>query len=258
MRGLIFGLLLASFTTPTFAGFQSQEDISKWLTFYYQTPDPARIPEAIEYMSQSGMLNKKNAIAPIFGFIAGAFKNNPDRVGEWVEMLNSVKEEHLGAVVLGLWYANLPESQALAYTMLDKHPSLNSEFAFLREGSPMSVEEIPLEQGPWVLDALWGNFLATGKKEPVERIMAALPWIDIKGNINKLMIGGAARWSLISNAVQHDRVFEFCQTSIATQPQDVIPKLREVLDNASKERREKQKGHNQSLQPTSAIMLLLG
>lgn len=255
MCRLIVGMLFTVFTLPAFAGFESQEDVSNWLTHYYQAPDASRFPEAIEYMSQSGMLDNKNAIAPIIGFIAGIFESNPALVEGWVGRLNSIKEEHLGVVVLGLWYANLRESQAWTYAMLDKHPRLNDEFAFLQKGSPMPVTKLPLEQGAWVLDVLWGDFMATGKKEPVERIMTALPWVDVKGDINRLLVGGAARWSLTSNAVQHDRVFAFCEVALQTQPKDVAEKIREVLDSARKEKEER---HNKALQPTSALTRRLG
>ena len=103
----------------------------------------------------------------------------------------------------------------------------------------MPIEKIPLEQGAWVLDALWGNFMATGNKAPVQRIMTTLPWIDVKGDVNRLLIGGAARWSLTSNAVQHQRVLQFCEEEVSAQPKDVAAKLREVIANVRKELQKK-------------------
>lgn len=217
--------------------FKSQEDVSKWMTFYYQKPDSSRLPEAIEYMSQSGTLDNKNALAPIFGFLAGVFKDNPQQVPSWIDRLGSLEESHLGVVVLGLWYANLPDSQKRVYAILENHPDLKRQFGYLSQGSPTPVEKIPLEQGAWVLDALWGNFMATGNKTPVQRIMTTLPWIDAKGDINRLLIGGAARWSLTSNAVQHQRVMQFCEEDVSTQSKEVAAKLREVIANAKKEQK---------------------
>jgi len=236
MRSLILGLLLATFAMPSVAGFESQEEVSKWLMFYYQAPSPDKVPAAIKYMSRSGMLDNKNAMAPIFGFLSGIFKDNPMKAAGWIDRLDSLEDEHLGVVVLGIWYSNLPESQRLAYGILDKHPKLNQQFAFLRKGSPVPIDKIPLENGPWVLDALWGNFMATGRKKPVERIMAALPWVDVKGDLSRLRVGGAAQWSLTSNAEQHDLVFKFCEAGTKTQPKDIALKLQEILKVARKER----------------------
>jgi hypothetical protein len=103
----------------------------------------------------------------------------------------------------------------------------------------MTVEKIPLEQGPWVLDALWGKFMATGERAPVERIITTLPWLDIKGDINRLLVGGSARWSLASNAIQHKRVLKICEDVAITQKGDVASKLRELIANAKKELKSK-------------------
>ncbi|MCU7837118.1 MAG: hypothetical protein KZQ83_17970 [gamma proteobacterium symbiont of Taylorina sp.] len=193
----------------------------RWVTFYYQHPEPENIPNAIKCMSQTGWFDNKNKLSPIFGFLAGVFKENPKKVPEWIEILTSDKEAHINVVIFGVWYANLPNSQKLVYKILDKHKELKKEFSFLYKGSPLAIEKIPLEQGAWVLDGLWGNFMATGNKTPVARIMTALPWVDIKGDINRLMVGGAAQWSLKSNASQHPHVLSFCKTEINEQPKDV-------------------------------------
>lgn len=237
MHRLLALMLWLVAVTPAFAGsaFQSQEEVSKWFTFYYQKPEPARLPDFIMYMSKSGVPDKANTLSPIFGFLSGAFRNNPDSVSTWVNQLSSLKEQHLGVVVLGLWYAALPDSQKMVYAIIEKHPKLKPNFEFLYRGAPMTTEQIPLEQGPWVLDALWGKFMATGDSAPVERIITTLSWVDVKGDITRLLVGGAARWSLTSNAVQHKRVLEICEGASKTQSGEVAAKLGEVIANAKKE-----------------------
>ena len=237
MRRLLALMLCFVAVAPAMAGpaFQSQEDFSRWLTFYYLNPEPNRVPDAIKYMSKSGVLDNDNAISPIFGFLSGTFRNNPDKVASWISQLSSLKESSLGVVVLGLWYAALPESQKTAYALLEKHPKLKPNFEYLYKGAPITVEQIPLEQGPWVLDVMWGKFMATGDSAPVERIISTLPWIDVKGDINRLMVGGAAGWSLTSNAGQHKRVLEICEAAEKTQSAEVAAKLGEVIKNAKKE-----------------------
>ena len=247
MRAILGLLLLAFLTASANAGFESRDELGNWFTYYYQDPEPSKIPEAIEYMSHSGWLYNKKSISPIFGFLAGGFANNPEQVPSWVGRLSELTDSQFGVVVLGLWYADLPDSQKRVYEILEKRPKLKDEFSFLFKGTPMPVEEIPLEQGAWVLDSLWGNFMATGSKTPVVRIMSALPWIDVKGDVNRLLIGGAAGWSLTSNAVQHPSVMKFCEEEVKPQPTEVAEKLREVIDNAKKELENR---HNKPIQPT--------
>lgn len=236
MRILIATLLLLSFCVPSYAEFGSQEEFGSWLMSYYQNPTPNSVPSAVEYMSNSGILDNQNAITPMFGFLSGIFSNNPDLIKPWVAQFDSIQESHLGVVVLGLWYSDLPNAKEITYSIIYKHQNLKDQFAYLNSGSPVALKSIPLEQGPWVLDALWGNFMATGNKEPVVRIFTALPWIDIKGDINRLTVGGAANWSLTSNAFQHDRVLEICESELEKQPKDIAEKLVQVIENAKAER----------------------
>ena len=232
---LMIVMLMATHSAFAKSEFKSQEDFSRWLTFYYENPEPKRIPDAVKYMSQSGVLDNNNAISPIFGFLSGVFRDNPEQINPWLKELRSLKEKHLRVVVLGLWYSGLPDSKSRVSALLDKHPKLKLDFSFINQGSPMTVEQIPLEQGPWVLDALWGKFMATGESAPVERIITTLPWLDIKGDTNRLRVGGSARWSLTSNAVQHKRVLEICEEATKTQSGEVAARLGEVIENAKKE-----------------------
>lgn len=227
-------LIFLFIPTMAFSAFTSQEDVSLWMMHYYKNPEPEKVPEAIKFLSKSNLL-ANNAVPPTFGFLSGIFQANPEKSQFLIEELSRIDEAHLGAVVLGVWYANLPDSQVRAYAILEKHPKLKEDFSFLYKGSSMSLEQIPLEQGPWVLDALWGKFMATGQEEPVIRIISALPWINVKGDINRLLVGGAARWSLTSNAVQHQRVLEICEAEIKTQPKEIAEILREVVGQAKKE-----------------------
>ncbi|MBI1745815.1 MAG: hypothetical protein HYR55_04410 [Acidobacteria bacterium] len=71
MRLLLGLVFFATFASPASASLQSQEDVAKWFTYYHQKPNPTKIPDAIKYMSQSGLLDNKNAVSPIFGFLAG-------------------------------------------------------------------------------------------------------------------------------------------------------------------------------------------
>jgi hypothetical protein len=235
LRNIVFVILiLFSGLASSETEFKSQEEFGKWLTYYYLKPEPENIVHAVRYMSESGFLENGNTYPPIFGFLAGVLKDNPSKVSSWVNDLSSLKDSSYGVVVLGVWYANISESKERVYAILKKRPALKEQFSYLYKGSPMEIRQIPLEQGSWVLDALWGNFMATGNTEPVARIMEALPWLDIKGETNKLLVAGAARWSLTSNAQQHKKVMAICESEIKKQPPAVQEKLKSVIAEAKK------------------------
>ena len=80
--------------------------------------------------------------------------------------------------------------------------------------------------------------MATGDDAPVVRIISALPWINVRGDVSRLLVGGAARWSLISNAIQHKTVMATCRKELANQPKEVSEVLREVIAEAEKDMKE--------------------
>ncbi len=241
MNRLIVTVLLVLLPYYVNAEFKTDDEASKWITYYYKNPEPNKLPQAVEYMSRKGWLAKKSAAPPIFGFLSGVFKDNPEKIDEWMKGFSELEEEHYGITILGLWYANLPESQEKVYEILSNNEAQKKSFNYLYSGTSMSVEDIPLEQGSWVLDALWGKFMATGKKAPVDRIMEALPWFNIKGDVNRLVIGGAARWSLSSNAIQHKLVLEYCEQSKVKKSAEISKHLEVIVQEATAEANN---GHN--------------
>lgn len=217
-------------------GFGSQKEFSRWVAFYYRSPEPERIAEAIRYMSASGILDREHAVAPMFGFLSGVFRDHPDRVTDWVVREGAVEDRHLGVLVLAVWYARLPQSREIAGALLARRPELEATMGFVHTQPPATVERIPIERGPWVLDALWGKFMATGDSAPVERIIGVLPWAEAEGDADRMLIGGAARWSLTSNAVQHAKVLEICLRAEQRLAGIEAAKVAEVISDARRQR----------------------
>jgi len=88
---------------------------------------------------------------------------------------------------------------------------------------------------PSVLDLLWGRFFGSGDERCVQRIISVLPWLQDRSNATKMLVGGAAQWSLTSNAMQHQRVMEICRREVATQPDEIKMVLREIIHRAEDE-----------------------
>jgi hypothetical protein len=123
---LMIVMLVAMQSTLAGAEFKSQDEFGRWLTYYYENPEPNRIPDAIKFMSQDGTLDHNDAISPIFGFLSGVFRDNPEKIGTWLKEMRSLKENHLRVVVLGLWYSGLPDSKSRVTAFLEKHPNLRA------------------------------------------------------------------------------------------------------------------------------------
>ena len=239
MRSLILLIMtFGLFVITAYAEFKSPEQVSKWMTHYYEHPAPGEVFSSLKYMSDTDMLAYKKSYAPTFGFLAGIFKNNPKESKELLNKLKTLKKFPAEILIQGIWYANLPDSEKTALAILEKHPDLKSKFNFMYKEKPVSVEDIPFSKAPWVVDALWGDFMATGNEKPVSRIISALKWSDEKhddNDIDKLVIGVAAKWSLVSYSINHKKVLEICKSELKKQPENVKSKLMEVVNLAEEE-----------------------
>lgn len=237
MRALAF-LLLCLASSLAFAErkpFASADDVSEWMTWYYTHPEPARTGDAILAASRLGILKDGVAAPPLFGFLAGVLAKEPAFAESLAKQLSTLPASDQPVLVLGIWYSGHPDTKKLIADLARSLPSQRVAIRSLTKGTPPRLTDISLEEGPWVLDALWGYFMATGDEAPVVRIMAALPWVEVRGNVPKMMIGGAARWSLTANAIQHPRVLEICKAQLPKQEKKVADALAEVVAQAAKD-----------------------
>ena len=79
--------------------------------------------------------------------------------------------------------------------------------------TPADTDTPSLVQGvetPADLDALWAKHFKTRDPAAISKIASVLPLID-EGRGEQLLLGEAARWSLVSNAKQHPGVLEIVQ-----------------------------------------------
>ena len=123
----------------------------------------------------------------------------------------------------------------------------------LQLGKEKTLDELSVDQGPFVLDSLWGYYAATGYHEPVLRIISALPWSnDIRGSnkfswskvraafsdeegkdaVRKITAGHMAKWTLAANAERDRGLIALYKMEIKYQPREVVGPLQEVIDAA--------------------------
>lgn len=218
--------------------FADVETLGRWITYYYLDPEPQLVGEAIRAANAKGFFNDGKSAPPFIGFIAGIVSKNPSMAPALARQLTSLPEVDQPAVILGIWYSGHPQARLLLQRFSKSMPSHKAMIEHLLTSAAPQLLEIPIEQGTWVLDALWGNFMATGDDAPVARIITALPWVNLRGDVPRLLVGGAARWSLISNAIQHERVMVVCRKELTSQSAEVLTVLMDVIASAEKDMKE--------------------
>ena len=82
------------------------------------------------------------------------------------------------------------------------------------------------------MDALWGDYIATGSTVPIERIIALLPWSEERNDLTKLTLGGMAKFMLASAAERDADLLAILRESEQRAPKEVVGPLADVIDDA--------------------------
>lgn len=195
----------------------SDEELGKWLAYYYLEPKPVAAIDNLEALNESFKRNKGISLAEISerggvrSFYAEIFNSSPEAVG--------------------LIESRLPELSVDIRVFVNEaiRRCVSAECDKVR-GTPYVPIKDPLSVS--ALDDHWAAFAATGSNSHVVAVIEALPLIEVRGNVDQLMIGGAAKWSLTSNAVQHSRVLTYCREYLKGANDPVKRILSEVVAEA--------------------------
>ena len=212
----------------------NQADIANWISHYYIHPQPDDIPARVREMTALGVFRKESAVPPVVAFLAEIFRENPSRIAGWFESLRNTSPEARSAIIRAAWESNTKEgTAALNALVAQKEQDLALQ---IRKQKRIDLEKDQIDS-PAFLDMLWGTFSASGKAWPVERIIGVLSWdLPAEGTPNRtnvLLIIGAARWSLSSNAFQHRRVYEICQNTLPKLNAEGRQQLDEILQRVN-------------------------
>ncbi|BBO83792.1 hypothetical protein DSCO28_43580 [Desulfosarcina ovata subsp. sediminis] len=207
------------------------KELSQWFTYYYKASHSAQHIENINKMFQSGFFNKPSAVAPLIMFLAEFFRQNENMISGWEKSLHEIPQDENFYLLHSLWQANTDN----ALTALNNWPDLKSEKIIekIKERPPVDLKTIEINS-PAILDMLWATFMASGNILYVERIISSLSLpTDSKENdkrISNLLIVGAAKWSLSSNAMQHGLVFKTCQKFTESKDPKIRKAISEILE----------------------------
>jgi hypothetical protein len=201
----------------------SQDDVVQWMTYYYLHPQPDLLVPALTYADSTGLIEKGQA--PLTAFVSRVFAQNPGRIHEWTDQLKGLSNRSKPMLWSALWWSSTvagKESLESLMTTLSEKQATEVLSQMAHPAEPIDQMEI---KSPEVLDELWGAFSATGDVKYVDRLITTLPWAaNSNGDLNKMMIGSAARWSLTSNAQQHPIVLKEI-----LKERDAQPELRGIL-----------------------------
>ena len=194
------------------------DQLNHWMAHYYESPAPDEFVGWVRSVAREGLLAKPSSRLPVMIFMSEVLRQNPERAAQWCKDLAFLPQSDKPHVAWTFRNAAVPGFEACVQKDMGLLPSeadkvLASGRFDLMARQPASAAE---------LDMLWVTFMATGRDEPVNRIIEVLarpePERTDPGGAQALLLRGAASWSLASNARQHPRVRELvaARRSIAT------------------------------------------
>src|ERR1700682_2008236 len=177
---------------------RTPEDFDAFMNTYYLQPQPEAIAYAIRALSPSGVLQIPQAVGPIAAFFSEVLAANPARLGEWQAIVD--KQPPVTTLALG---------RALSWS---------------KAGGVLGLDE----RSPEMNDLYWGAFFASGNPAYVTKVLEMVPFAEERNDFNLWKTGASAKWSLASNARQHNLVrmiLEGAKRAADKHTQDLITEL---------------------------------
>jgi len=263
---VVFGMLAATGWTPSRAAplrageLGSREAILGWMNGYRTKREPAHVPEAVQAMSKLGLLKDSENAGVFVGFMAGIIGTNPGQAEVLIGKMFPLPPEDQWALVQAIAYSGLPDWKGVLGRVADRMPSrslmigkyLKGELATLDQagfektpgafdklGGYLGLDGKPKEKkavlapSPALLDLLWGYYCATGEFNPaVSRLIALMSWSTDRDDVDKLTLGGMAKYTLAANAARDPKLLAMLKSVAKHYPKDMKAHLDEVIEAA--------------------------
>lgn len=182
---------------------------------------------AMVQFSEEGMFEQAGHVGA--AFFAEVFRLYPDRVADWMDSARGLPEDHRHWLCNSVWLSQCTGWEGILESFRrDASESFDASLSLYLERVPPRILESELN--PPTLDGLWVSYFVSGNPAYVERIMTALT-LDHgeEDGLENLMVYGAARWSLGSNARQHEDVEGILERACAESAGVLQEELTEIL-----------------------------
>lgn len=242
------------FAAPGLNESGSAEAVLGWINQYRLKPEPHRVPEAIRHAGRAGAFKDPEQAGVYIGFLAGALNANPARAEATIAKILPLPPEQQWVVVRAIAYSGLKNWKGLLHgfkmhmpgrvAMIDKYlagslPTLeqieyvkDEPSAFAKLFRKEEPKQVRLEPTPDLIDTLWGFYFATGDYAPIGKIVAMLPWSTEPDDVERLTLGGMAKYTLASNSARDGELLKMLKWSVRTQEKKTAKIVSEIIDAA--------------------------
>lgn len=212
--------------------FAKSEELLVWINGYRLKPEAKRLPAAVKAMSTFGITKDMDQAGVYIGFTAGVIGSNPDTAEKLISDCFPMSPEDQVLLIKAIAYSGLSDWKDMLGRFVERMPArkvLIDKFMFANK--PV-LADLPMGDDSTAIDINWGYYFATGAEAPVRRIVKALAWSADKNEIEKLTIGGMAKWTLAQNASRDSDLLQMLKSISADEKPDIAKPLGEVIEAA--------------------------
>lgn len=179
----------------------SGSNAEEFMHTYYRSPHPELVLSMIRYMGRAGVPATEDHAAPIIGFLAEVFAQNP--------------------MMTAQWRAAAAETTGLTKRVLSAAFGVSRDLSFVTKFDPQTA-------GPDGNDLCWGAYFASGKPEYVRALVQRLAYLSERKSLQLYLTAASAQWSLSSNARQHVGV----RRILDQEHEKASPQIRAAIEEA--------------------------
>ncbi|MBU2582080.1 MAG: hypothetical protein KJ622_10215 [Alphaproteobacteria bacterium] len=212
-------------------GFSKEDDVLRFINDYRENKQPQRVPAAVRAMVRLGVLNDPEKAGVYTGFLAGVIGENQVKADELIAEMFPMPPIQQVVLIKAIAYSGLPDWKQLLERFVERMPARKVLIGKYLFGDGKVLAELSMDD-PFVIDAHWGYYFATGAWEPGIRIISALAWAEDENDIEKLTIGSMAKWTFASNAARDKNLLDLAKVQMNHQGELVRRQLREVIEAA--------------------------
>jgi hypothetical protein len=183
-------------------------------------------------MGDLGLFREIDNAGVYIGFIAGVLGSNPDKAEKLIAKMFPMPPEDQVVLIRAIAYSGLDDWKQVLGKFVERMPARLVLIRKFMYGDDKTLNDLPLDEGSYVIDAHWGYFFATGSAAPVRRILEAVAWSNEKNNVERLTIGSMAKWTLATNATRDKDLLDIMKAELNTQPKAATAPLREAIEAA--------------------------
>ncbi|KUO63959.1 MAG: hypothetical protein APF80_16215 [Alphaproteobacteria bacterium BRH_c36] len=211
--------------------FVKEDDVLRFINDYRENKTPAQVPGLVKAMVRLGALSDPEKAGVYTGFIAGVIGENQLKAPELIAEMFPMPPVQQVVLIKAIAFSGLPDWKELLEQFVERMPARKVLIGKYLYGDGKTLGELSMDD-PFVIDAHWGNYFATGAWEPGIRIISALAWAEDQNDIEKLTIGSMAKWTLASNAARDKNLLDLAKVQMNHQDETVRRQLREVIEAA--------------------------